>query len=73
MNQSDPQFSEQRRGADVAFQQSLVQLETLIDTPAPETPEPPTQTSTTPSEQESPAWETAGADLEEFLEVDGEA
>ncbi|NEO83118.1 MAG: hypothetical protein F6J87_02490 [Spirulina sp. SIO3F2] len=66
MNQTDPQLSEQRRGADAAFQQSLAQLETLLDNPEP-------QTNAAPVTQENVAeWETAGADLEAFLEVDVE-
>ncbi|MGB0562940.1 MAG: hypothetical protein ACPGVO_14230 [Spirulinaceae cyanobacterium] len=59
--------SEARREADAAFQQSLAQLETLIDPP-----ERPPETCTevpAPSEDEA-QWEAAGADLEEFLDAD---
>ncbi|MEM8639764.1 MAG: hypothetical protein AAGG51_13255 [Cyanobacteria bacterium P01_G01_bin.54] len=64
MTQSNThQPSEHRREADAAFQQSLVQLETLIEAPAP--PEAAPIVS-----EDDVQWDAAGADLEEFLDVD---
>ena len=55
--------STQRREADAAFQQSLAQLETLIESPTP--PEMPPVV-----DEDDAQWEAAGVDLEEFLETD---